>query len=154
MLGGLDYHNLASAVNRALQALAGSFVTLTGAQVLTNKTLTAPVVTNPDNTAQTLTDAATVAWDMSAGGIATLTLGAAGGVNRTMGLPTNIKKGSYVLICVQGDGTTRNISPWNAAFKWASATPPVLSAGAGKKDLLSFVYDGTSFYGSAVLDVR
>lgn len=146
MLGGLDYHNLASAVNRAMQALAGSFVTIAGVQTLTNKTLTKPIVTNADNTAQTLTDAANVDWNMDSGAIATLTLSATGGVTRTMNAPTNLKKGTYILHLIQGDATARGIT-WNALFKWPGATPPTLSSGAAKRDVLCFVCDGTNLYG-------
>lgn len=155
MLGGLDYRSILVAVNRAVAALAGSFVTLTGIQTLTNKTLTDPIVTNPSNTSQTLTDAANVDWNCDLGSVATLTLSATGGVTRILNAPTNPKVGTYILKAVQGDGTARGIN-FNAIFKFPSATPVVFSSGAGKVDIVSFFYDGTNFIGppSAWLDVR
>ena len=109
--------------------------------------------TNVGNTDQTLTDASSVDWNMNSGGIATLTLSATGGVTRTMNAPTNLKKTTYVLHLIQGDATPRDIS-WNAVFKWGSGgTPPVLSSGSGKHDVVTFVSDGTYLYGAAILDV-
>jgi len=135
-------------------------VTLTASQVLTNKTLTAPAISspsfsgtatgltvaNPANTDQTLTDQATINWNMDSGGIATVTLGG----NRTMAAPTNLKKGTYVLHVIQpASGGPWSIT-WNAVFKWANGTAPVLSTAANKRDILTFVSDGTNLYGTAV----
>lgn len=106
-------------------------------------------VTNPANVDQVLVDAATVAWDMSKGGIATVTLGG----NRTLGLPTNLKKGTYVLHVIQ-DATGGRTLAYHASFKWAAAIAPVLSGGVNKHDILTFVCDGTLLYGAAVLDLR
>lgn len=105
--------------------------------------------TNPSNRDQTLTDGATVNWDMNSGSIATVTLGG----NRTMAAPTNLKKGTCILY-VNQDATGSRTITWNAVFKWASGTAPTLSTGVSKKDLLTFVCDGTNLYGAIVADVR
>jgi hypothetical protein len=118
--------------------------TRAGTETLTNKTHT-----NPAHTDQTLTDQATVDWDMSLGGIATLTLGG----NRTMAAPTNLKKGTYILHVIQ-DGTGSRTITWNAVFKWTTGTAPTLTTTGGRRDLFSFVCDGTNLYGSYALDVR
>ena len=104
---------------------------------------------NRASLAQTLTDAATIAWNMNSGVVATVTLGA----NRTMGLPTNLKVGVYVLHVIQ-DGTGSRLLTWNAAFKWPAGLAPTLSTVAGRRDIFSFVCDGTNLYGSYMLDVR
>ena len=119
-------------------------VSAAGADTLTNKTLT-----NPAYTDQTLADGATINWDMNLGSIANVTLGG----NRTMAAPTNLKKGVYVLHVLQ-DGTGSRTITWNAVFKWPFAVAPVLSTGINKRDILSFVCDGTNLYGSYMLDVR
>ncbi len=104
------------------------------------------VVTNVAQTDQTLTDAATINWDCNSGAIASVTLGAAG---RTMAAPTNLKKGTYILHVLQDGTGSRTITTWNAVFKWAGGTAPVLSTAANAHDIVTFVCDGTSLYGAA-----
>lgn len=139
-----------SAYGRTLIATADAaaartaLATASGTETLTNKT-----ITNPAYTTQTLSDAATINWDMSAGGVATVTLGG----NRTVAAPTNLKAGVYILHVIQ-DGTGSRTLTWNSVFKWSFATAPVLSTGAGKRDIISFVCDGTNLYGSYMVDVR
>lgn len=98
---------------------------------------------------QTLTDAATISWDTSSGQIATVTLGG----NRTMGAPTNLKVGTYILHVIQ-DGTGSRTLSWNSVFKWPAGVAPTLTTTASRRDLFSFVCDGTNLYGSFLPDVR
>jgi hypothetical protein len=99
-------------------------------------------------TAQTLTDAASVVWDTSAGHLASVTLGG----NRTLAAPTNGVAGTYIL-CVTQDGAGGRTLAYNAAFKWADGTAPVLSTAIGAVDVLSFVsLDGAVFYGALLGD--
>jgi hypothetical protein len=97
-------------------------------------------------TAQTLADAASIAWDTSAGHLASVTLGG----NRTLAAPSSGVAGTYVLRVTQ-DATGSRTLAYNAVFKWAGGTAPVLSTTAGAVDVLSFVsYDGATFYGSCL----
>jgi hypothetical protein len=98
---------------------------------------------------QTLTDASTISWDTSAGQVAYITLGG----NRTMAAPSNLKVGTYILHVIQDGAGNRTIS-WNSIFKWPAGVAPVLTASAGRRDLFSFVCDGTNLYGSYLPDVR
>ena len=98
---------------------------------------------------QTLTDAATIAWDTSLGRVATVTLGA----SRTFGAPTNLKVGTYILHVIQG-GTGSYTITWNGVFKWTAATAPTLSTAVGRRDIFSFISDGTNLYGAMIPDVR
>lgn len=111
--------------------------------------LTAITFTNEAHTDQTLTDAATISWNMDLGGLATVTLGG----NRTMAAPTNLKKAVYILHIIQ-DGTGTRTITWDALFKWTAATAPVLSVVGGRRDIISFICDGTNMYGSYLPDVR
>jgi hypothetical protein len=98
-------------------------------------------------TAQTLTDAASIAWDTSAGHLASVTLGG----NRTLAAPTNGVAGTYILRVTQ-DGTGSRALAYNAAFKWAGGSAPVLSTTAGAVDILTFASpDGATFYGGDAL---
>ena len=100
-------------------------------------------------TAATLTDQVTIAWDLKAGAIASVTLAG----NRTMAAPSNLHNGVWVLHVIQ-DGTGSRTITWNAVFKWQQAVAPVLSTGINKRDIMSFICDGTNLYGSYMLDVR
>ena len=99
--------------------------------------------------AQTLTDAATVTWDTSLGQIATVTLGG----SRTMAAPTNLKVGTYILHVIQGGSGSYTLT-WNSVFKWPAGVAPTLTTTANRRDLFSFVCDGTNLYGSFLPDVR
>jgi hypothetical protein len=98
---------------------------------------------------QTLTDAATISWDTSLGQIATVTLGA----SRTMGAPTNLRVGTYILHVIQG-GTGSYTITWNGVFKWTAGVAPTLSTVVGRRDVFSFISDGTNLYGAMIPDVR
>jgi hypothetical protein len=89
----------------------------------------------------TLTDATTIAWNLQDGNIATVTLGG----NRTLGLPTNMGVGVWVLI-VKQDGVGSRTLAYNAVFKHPNSTAPVLSTAANAVDFLSFVNDGTNMF--------
>ncbi|MBC8437046.1 hypothetical protein H8D85_01835 [bacterium] len=41
---------------------------------------------------------------------------------------------------------------WDNNVKWAGGTAPTLSTGANAIDILSFYFDGTTYYGVASLD--
>ncbi len=75
--------------------------------------------------------------------------------NTTITMPSGLtsSKGiSFVLIVT-------NAGAFTAAFtgvKWAGGTAPVITSGAGKVDILTFITvdGGTTWYGSALQDVR
>ena len=85
------------------RATVGTNLTVSG-----NTTLNGTTTDKSNALSQTLTDASTIAWDTSLGRVATVTLGA----SRTMGAPTNLKVGTYILKVVQGGSGSYNIT-WN-----------------------------------------
>lgn len=99
-----------------------------------------------DEVQQTLADGVTINWDAALGKIGKVTLGG----NRTLAAPTNLKKGVYVLHVYQ-DATGSRTLTWNALFKWPGAVAPVLTTTANYHDVFTFIYDGTSLFGSSVL---
>ena len=103
------------------------------------------VVAAASDATQTLSDGATVNWDMASGNIG---LWAIGG-NRALAAPTNLVVGSSALRITQDVTGSRTVT-WNAIFKWSAGAAPVLSTAGGAVDIVSFIYDGTSLYGSLV----
>jgi hypothetical protein len=63
-------------------------------------------------------------------------------------------QGNFLLRVIQGGSGGYTIT-WPAAVKWPTAgTAPTLSTGVGEIDIISFYYDGTSYYGQAGLDFQ
>lgn len=98
---------------------------------------------------QTLTDAATINWNMNLGQIGYVILGG----NRTFAAPTNLKTGTYIL-WVQQDATGSRTITWNAAFAWPQGVAPVLTTTANHLDIISFISNGTTLWGSFLPDVH
>jgi hypothetical protein len=115
----------------------------------TNKFFGTIDVTNANYLSQTLTDGATISWDTTLGSVATVTLGG----NRTFAAPTPLKVGTYILHVIQ-DGTGSRTITWNAVFKFTAAVAPVLTTTANRRDIITFISDGTNLYGSYMPDVR
>lgn len=127
---------------------ANSFANITYAPKI-SPTFTGTVTINANIANQILTDGPTINWDTSSGSVATVTLGG----NRAFAAPTNLKIGSYILHVVQ-DGTGGRTLTWNSVFKWPAGVAPVLTTTGNRRDLFSFVCDGTNLYGSYLPDVR
>lgn len=86
---------------------------------------------------QGLTDGATIAWDL-ANGSGSVTLGG----NRAMAAPTNLAYGETYFLLVAQDATGSRTLTWDSAYWWPNGTPPTLSTGANRVDLITFVCDG------------
>lgn len=87
-----------------------------------------------------LTDAATIAVNAAAGNDQRVTIAG----NRTLGNPTNPTDGQRVVFQVtQGAGAPWTLS-YGTAYEFSAAVPqPTLSGGAGRTDLLGFIYNAT-----------
>ena len=66
--------------------------------------------------------------------------------NITFSAPSNQADGGFYSIIVEQDGTGGYTGSWNAVFKWAAATAPVLTTTASAKDIFVFRSDGTNMY--------
>lgn len=60
-------------------------------------------------------------------------------------------EGSFMLRLVQ-DGTGSRTVTWPASVKWPGGTAPTLSTAAGAVDIVTFIYDGTNYYGVSQLN--
>jgi len=93
-----------------------------------------------------LTDAATIAVDWNNSNVQSVTLGG----NRTFTF-SNPKSGSRYLLMLKQDGTGSRTVTWPSII-WQGGVAPVLTTTANKTDLITIVYDGTSYYGSSSLN--
>jgi hypothetical protein len=131
--------------------LSGSIVGTTATQTLTNKTLTTPAVNNPTVTdyIETVSAIGTVSTastlSLSSGTVLTATLTASTACTFTM--PTATAGKSFILLLKQA-ASTGNGSATFTGVKWSSYGAPTITAAAGKMDILTFVSDGTNWYGS------
>jgi hypothetical protein len=125
-------------------AAAAGDVTLTGTQTLTNKTIEAGTFTNgyteEVNTANTST-AYTIS--LADGSFQVLTLTG----NATITMPTATAGRSFILLLKQ-DGTGSRTVTWSTV-KWPAGTAPTITTTASRQDIISFVSDGTNWYGAA-----
>ena len=120
----------------------------TATQTLTNKTLTNPTVNN-------YTEGVVDVTITGSGSACTLSL-TSGTVQRgtltastpcTFTMPTATAGKSFILLLKQA-ATTGGGTATFTNVKWNSFGAPVITATAGKMDILTFVADGTNWYGT------
>ena len=139
---------IASGGTGATTLAGASIATYTGTETLSNKTLTNPTVTDYVESVVaigTVTSASTIA--LTNGTVQTATLTASTACTFTM--PTNVAGKSFVLLLKQAASTGGGTAIFTGVM-WALAGAPVITAAAGKMDILTFVADGTNWYGSYV----
>ena len=120
---------------------------------ISSATLSSPTLTNPTVSAYTetvvalgtVTSSATIA--ISAGTVITATLTASTACTFTM--PTATAGKSFVLLLKQAASTGNGTATFTGV-KWPTAGAPTITATAGKMDILTFISDGTNWYGTYV----
>ena len=127
-------------------------VTGTGKMVLdTSPTIATPTLTNPTVTNYvesvvaigTVTSTNTIA--LTNGTVQTATLTASTACTFTM--PTATAGKSFVLLLKQAASTGNGTATFTSV-KWGTSGAPTITATAGKMDILTFIADGTNWYGS------
>ena len=128
-----------------------TLVNLGSTQTLTNKTLTSPILTTSTITGytETVTAAGVVTTTnvivISTGTVYTATLTASTACVFTM--PTATAGKSFIMLLKQAASTGNGTATFTSV-KWGTAGAPTITATAGKMDILTFVADGTNWYGS------
>jgi hypothetical protein len=87
----------------------------------------------------------TVDWNNGQKQTVTLT------ANTTLSFTAPAGVGNFLLRVVQ-DGTGSRVVTWPGSVLWAGGSAPVLSTGANAVDIVTFYYNGTSYYGVASLN--
>ena len=121
-------------------------VTTSATQTLTNKTATNPTITNYTESVVaigTVSSANTIS--LTSGTVQTVTLTASTACTFTM--PSATAGKSFVLLLKQAAATGNGTATFTSV-KWGTAGAPTITATAGKMDILTFVSDGTNWYGS------
>lgn len=133
-----------------------NIVTVSSSNTLTNKTLTDPALGNSNITGikqatfngvydvGNSSTAATVNW--TNGLIQKITM--TGNATLTFTAPTATSRCTLQVI---QDATGSRTVTW-PTIKWAGAAAPTLTTTASRTDIVTFVYDGTSYWGSASLN--
>jgi hypothetical protein len=137
----------ASGTSAFTAAVAGTdYVSPSSTESLTNKTLVNPTITNYTESVVaigTVTTSSTIS--LTNGTVQTATLTAS--TNCTFAMPTAVAGKSFTLFLKQ-DATTGNGTAVFTGVKWTGGGAPNITAAAGKMDILSFLSDGTNWYGS------
>jgi hypothetical protein len=142
--GGTGITSFGTGVATAL----GQNVSGSGSIVLgTSPTVNNPTVTNYVESVVaigTVTTTNTIA--LTNGTVQTATLTASTACTFTM--PTATAGKSFVLLLKQAAATGNGTATFTGV-KWGTAGAPTITATAGKMDILTFIADGTNWYGSA-----
>lgn len=115
---------------------------------LTSPTLNAPTITNYTESVVvigTVTTSNTIS--LTNGTVQTATLTASTACTFTM--PTATAGKSFILLLRQAASTGNGTATFTGV-KWPTAGAPTITAAAGSMDILSFVSDGTNWYGSYI----
>ena len=144
--GNFAYTRTLTGTTNVTFPTTGTLATLTGTETFTNKTLTNPTVTNYVESVVaigTVTSSNTLS--LTSGTVQTATLTASTACTFTM--PTATAGKSFVLLLKQAASTGNGTATFTDV-KWGTAGAPTITATAGKMDILTFIADGTNWYGS------
>lgn len=123
---------------------------LTGSETLTNKTLSAPVVNGyTEGVVSVGTVGASATLSIASGTVLTATLTAS--TETTFTMPTPTAGQSFLLILSQADPTGAGTAVFSGVL-WPGGEAFEATSTAGAVDVLTFVSDGASWFGSSAGD--
>ena len=125
--------------------ISNTSITGTGSAVLgTSPTINNPTVTNYVESVVSIGNSGTTqTLALTNGTVQTVTMTG----NCTFTMPTNVAGKSFILICTQ-DATGSRTATFTSV-KWPAGTAPTLTTTASTgRDILTFVADGTNWYGT------
>lgn len=131
------------AYSYTLPSATDTLVNLGSTQTLTSKTLTNPTVTNYVETLYAIGNSSTAKTiDLANGTVQTVTMTG----NCTFTMPAVGSSKSFILIVNTGAGSFTGTF---TSVKWPSGTAPTITTTASRWDILTFVSDGTNWYGNS-----
>jgi hypothetical protein len=140
--GYLRYNTSLSSFEGYSGATWLSLASLTGTETFTNKTLTNPTVSNYVETLNAIGNSSTTqTLSLVTGTVQTVTLTG----NCTFTMPAVGASKSFILILSTGAGSFTSTF---TSVKWPSGTAPTITTTASRWDILTFVSDGTNWYGN------
>jgi hypothetical protein len=143
--GNFAYTRTLTAATNVTFPTTGTLSTLAGTETFTNKTLTNPTVTNYVESVVaigTVTSSNTLS--LTSGTVQTVTLTASTACTFTM--PTATAGKSFILIVTQASGGSGTAV--FTSVKFPGGTAPTITASASAIDILTFVANGTSWFGT------
>jgi len=142
--GNFAYTRTLTAATNVTFPTTGTLATLAGSESFTNKTLTNPTVTNYVESVVAIGNSGTTqTLSLTSGTVQTVTMTG----NCTFTMPTATAGKSFILIATQ-DGTGSRTATFTSV-KWAGGTAPTLTTTATTGvDILTFVANGTSWFGT------
>jgi len=143
--GNFAYTRTLTGATNVTLPTTGTLATLAGSETFTNKTLTNPTVTNYVETLYAIGNSSTaVTIALTNGTVQTVTMTG----NCTFTMPTATAGKSFILIATQ-DGTGSRTAVFTSV-KFAGGVAPTLTTTATTGvDILTFVANGTSWFGTA-----
>jgi hypothetical protein len=143
--GNFAYTRTLTATTNVTFPTTGTLSTLAGTETFTNKTLTNPTVTNYVESVVaigTVTSSNTLS--LTSGTVQTVTLTASTACTFTM--PTATAGKSFILIVTQASGGSGTAV--FTSVKFPGGVAPTITATASAVDILTFVANGTSWFGT------
>jgi hypothetical protein len=134
--GQVVKENTPTLITPNIGAATASSINSTGDITAKRYKLTIPAAT---------TASSNTSLDLSTGNVFTINLS----TNISTLTLTNAAVGTYLVKFVQDATGSRTVS-FPAAWKWAGGTAPTLTSTASKLDIVTLVYDGTTFYATIV----